>query len=469
MPAEETELHIGALASCAGANSEPGTQEYLPLPADRTCSADEMLQYFLEMESSRQDLQRYAHQLKKSIAEANKLSKDAQRAVREKTDFLAVMSHEMRTPLNGIIGMTSILLSRALGEQERDCVEIIRSCGESLLAVIDDVLNLSKIEAGRLELEEVDFRPADVIGDSIQIVRGMANGKALSFTTSLDARAPASVRGDMARLRQILLNLLGNAVKFTPQGTIDVSLELKTRTHSAYELLFSVSDEGIGMTDTQLARIFRPFSQAEASTTRRFGGTGLGLAICKQLVEKMGGSIEVQSAPGKGSCFSFTVTMQPAKGDPVLSSLSATSETPSIPQPGYRLLLVDDNAVNRKVGSLMLKKLGHTVDLAENGCAALDAAAKTRYHLILMDCIMPEMDGFEATRRLRQTVGYTATIPVIAMTASAFEEDRDACFAAGMSGFLTKPVREAELRRTLEQWLPQEPTQQTMPRVIRSC
>lgn len=455
MPEDCTETQPQAL----GRNASPydtgaSWRASLPETADRACNQHEMLQYLLEIESSRQDLQKYAQQLKESVTEATKTSHDATRAAQEKTDFLAVMSHEMRTPLNGIIGMTSILLSRPLGPQERDCVDIIRSSGEALLAIIDDVLNLSKIEAGRLELECVDFQLAETISEAIAMVRGAANGKLLSFPTCIDPNIPRVVRGDMVRLRQILLNLLGNAIKFTPQGSVRTELKLQSTDAKACQLLFSVTDEGIGMTEAQQARIFRPFTQAEASTARHFGGTGLGLAICKQLVEKMGGSIGVRSSPGKGSTFWFTVSMLASEEVNILvrnpslevSEVRATA-------PSYHLLLVDDNEINRKVGSLMLKKLGYHVDLAENGRDALQAVGRKTYDLILMDCVMPDLDGFEVTKRLRTSPGYTATVPVIAMTANAFKEDKDACLAAGMSGFLTKPVRESELRETLSRAL----------------
>jgi signal transduction histidine kinase/ActR/RegA family two-component response regulator len=422
---------------------------------DRSCTQTEMLQYLLEVESARQDLQRYASELNRLVDESAQATREAEMATRQKSDFLAMMSHEIRTPLNGIIGMTSVLLARQLAAADRDCVETIRSAGEALLTIIDELLDFSKIEAGCLELECAEFDLHEAIQEAMQIVQPMAARKSIRLVASNIPSLPKSVCGDIVRLRQILMNLLSNAIKFTPQGTVELKAEVESATHSEYELRFAVTDEGIGISPEQQARLFQPFSQAEASTSRNFGGTGLGLAICKRLAELMGGKIGVKSRLGEGSTFWFTVKVSASRYVPPPAAESTQKiETPCSTVKHFRLLLVEDNNINQKVALAMLKYLGYRADVARNGLEACKAATSQHYDLILMDCLMPEMDGFEATRYLRAQGGHCLQVPIIAMTANAFAEDRDACLEAGMTDYLSKPVREAELRRKLERWLP---------------
>ncbi len=422
---------------------------------DRTATDEELLQYLIEIESSRQGLERYARHLNRLIDEATQATRVAEHAAQAKSDFLAMISHEMRTPLNGIIGMTSVLLSRKLAEPDKDCVETIRNSGEALQAIIDNVLDLSKIEAGGLQLEYANFELRAAIRETLRIMEATIGRKPVFLTASIDRAIPPTIHGDIARIRQILLNLLSNAVKFTAAGKIELRAELKASALDHLELLFSVTDQGIGIGEEQQAKLFRPFSQADVSTSRCFGGTGLGLTICKRLVQMMAGNIGVTSKPGHGSCFWFTVRVSPAASVP--ERRTRQEHHRQLPQnppvKNFRLLLVDDNAIDQKVGVLTLKKLGYHADVAGNGREALEAIARQHYDLVLMDCIMPEMDGYEATRRLRAMSGPLANVPVIAMTGNAFAEDRTACLAAGMTDHLPKPVREIELNRMLQRWL----------------
>jgi signal transduction histidine kinase/ActR/RegA family two-component response regulator len=422
---------------------------------DRLANEDDMLQYFLESEAAREQLERCAEELRKQADEAGRLAREAQTAAQSKGDFLAIMSHEIRTPLNGIIGMTSMLLSRALGQVERDFVETIRSSGEALLGIIDSVLDFSKIEAGSLELENVEFELTRCLETAIQIVEPSAARKSLRLITHVDPAVPTSLQGDIVRLRQVLLNLLSNAIKFSTAGSVYVRVDKVAQNARECVLRFQVIDQGVGISEAQQSRLFRPYSQANQSIAREFGGTGLGLSICKRLVELMGGSISVASAPGKGSTFSFTVKVnlvQATGSEPVLV---APPEAPVelAPTRPFRILVVEDNSINQKVATVMLTKLGYQVDVANNGFEALSALGSLSYDLVLMDCFMPRMDGFEATRRIREAGPALAQIPIIAMTANASQKDKDSCLDAGMTDYLSKPVRQAELKAKLAFWL----------------
>lgn len=361
---------------------------------------------------------------------------------RAKSTFLATMSHEIRTPLNGIIGMVDLLEDEEKNSGKRAKLGIIRQSGDVLLEIINDVLDFSKLEAGDVELETVDYGLEDVM----ESVRSVVGSRAARKFISLDFRYPDLVlRGDKARLRQVLLNLVGNAVKFTEEGAVVVSCRVDPETCTVH---FSVEDTGIGIPGDAQARLFKEFSQVDSSINRRFGGSGLGLAICGRLVKAMGGDIGVESKPGVGSVFSFHL---PYVAGSARSGHIAPHATRGQLDPSRKVLLVEDNAINRQVATGLLAKIGVVVDVAENGQQAVEQVLMGGFDLVLMDMQMPVMDGLTATRRIRAAGN---AIPIVGLTANAFVSDRDACLAAGMNDFMTKPVNRDKLHTMLLKWLP---------------
>jgi PAS domain S-box-containing protein len=447
-------------------------------------------------------LKGYAQELERKNEEMEAALLTAREATQLKSRFMANISHEIRTPMNGVLGMTELLLGTALKEEQQEYAQSIKWSATSLLTLINDILDLSRVEAGKLKIEQVPFSLKTVLEETSSLFAIQARAKGLEFITEVAPNVPATAVGDAHRLRQVFNNLLGNAIKFTDAGRISLTAVVLGEPEGRTQVRFTVQDTGIGIARNDQARIFERFIQADTSSTRKYGGTGLGLAISKELVELLGGEIGVESQPARGSQFWFTVSLgraaaiseerapqaapaakapaqtpkPPVVGAIPVTSLAASSvpkahaPTPPATSPPtagslanltaalhgrkHRILLAEDNEINQRITVRLLEKMGLVVDAVVNGRLAVEALNKKKYDLILMDCQMPEMDGFEATAMIRNRERNSKRTPICALTANAMEGDRERCLAAGMDDYMSKPVSLEKLQEAIGRWIP---------------
>ncbi len=380
----------------------------------------------------------------------------AERVAAEKSLFLATMSHEIRTPMNGVIGMAQLLKESGLNQEQQGLTNTILQSGQALVHLINDVLDIAKVEAGRLELDLAPFDMVQLFNSVVDLLKPQAAAKGVSISLEFNEHIDRYVIGDAGRIRQVILNLVGNAIKFTPDGVIRVSIDICDQCEGK-QFYISIEDNGIGIREENIGRLFNPFEQSDSSISSKHGGTGLGLAICKQLIELMGGDIGVTSEYGRGSTFWLTLALPHSDDSEIAQQglLSQAEEKQIVDDSTLQgsVLVAEDNEVNQRVISLMLKSLGLSCTVANNGLEVFDHLGDSAYDLILMDCQMPRLDGYQTTKRIRNGGDDFHNIPIIALTANAMESDRKACHAAGMDDFLAKPIDQSKLKQLLEKWL----------------